>query len=674
MTKKFKNLIYILSVSLVFTFLVVLFYYMPEKYDFFNIGKLLKRIENISLSMRFNTTAQSKSEFSRGWTSLKGGKGYYRNIRLVLLDNVSVSKFGSLNFDYDVWADLIDHINNMEEAKPKIVWFDINWKYEGKKENFINSIKNKAVIKGESIILERFMEAEDKAKHILSYDSEIAKSIKPFELKLDFVPEIKSYQKINSSSADILAAFHLVGSGNIDTQRDVYNLAPMIVKVQYYLKNGNDIKITNIFYPSSVLLAVVKILDSDITNVLFLKDKIVVKDALYDNKRINFEIPVDKNYCVNVNYRGRSKSGFLNTLSLKDLKRAGIPKDSILLFGIDIEGLTGNQWLSPLGNLNSTEHLAYALGTILNRDFLYELPAFINIIYIFLLVITISFLAGRKISYAGVSAVIGIVLPIALGFGLFFMRIIIITFIPLITGVFSLTFGQIYLLLTEEKEKRQIKATFSKYVSPEFVNILVENPELAKQGGVEKEVTMLFSDIRGFTTLSEGMSAKELIDFLNDYLSIMTNILMENKGTLDKYIGDAIVGFWGAPVDLEDHAYYACLSAVKMMKALKEFNARMESLGKNKINIGIGLNSGKIIVGNIGSEKKMNYTAVGDTAILTEELQDENKTYNTNIIISEFTYEKVKNYAKVRELGEYKAKHRDKPIKIYELIDIKEKI
>ncbi len=674
MTKKFKNLIYILSVSLVFTFLVVLFYYMPEKYDFFNIGKLLKRIENISLSMRFNTTAQSKSEFSRGWTSLKGGKGYYRNIRLVLLDNVSVSKFGSLNFDYDVWADLIDHINNMEEAKPKIVWFDINWKYEGKKENFINSIKNKAVIKGESIILERFMEAEDKAKHILSYDSEIAKSIKPFELKLDFVPEIKSYQKINSSSADILAAFHLVGSGNIDTQRDVYNLAPMIVKVQYYLKNGNDIKITNIFYPSSVLLAVVKILDSDITNVLFLKDKIVVKDALYDNKRINFEIPVDKNYCVNVNYRGRSKSGFLNTLSLKDLKRAGIPKDSILLFGIDIEGLTGNQWLSPLGNLNSTEHLAYALGTILNRDFLYELPAFINIIYIFLLVITISFLAGRKISYAGVSAVIGIVLPIALGFGLFFMRIIIITFIPLITGVFSLTFGQIYLLLTEEKEKRQIKATFSKYVSPEFVNILVENPELAKQGGVEKEVTMLFSDIRGFTTLSEGMSAKELIDFLNDYLSIMTNILMENKGTLDKYIGDAIVGFWGAPVDLEDHAYYACLSAVKMMKALKEFNARMESLGKNKINIGIGLNSGKIIVGNIGSEKKMNYTAVGDTAILTEELQDENKTYNTNIIISEFTYEKVKDYAKVRELGEYKAKHRDKPIKIYELIDIKEKI
>ena len=587
---------------------------------------------------------------------------------------MSVSKFGSLNFDYDVWADLIDHINNMEEAKPKIVWFDINWKYEGKKENFINSIKNKAVIKGESIILERFMEAEDKAKHILSYDSEIAKSIKPFELKLDFVPEIKSYQKINSSSADILAAFHLVGSGNIDTQRDVYNLAPMIVKVQYYLKNGNDIKITNIFYPSSVLLAVVKILDSDITNVLFLKDKIVVKDALYDNKRINFEIPVDKNYCVNVNYRGRSKSGFLNTLSLKDLKRAGIPKDSILLFGIDIEGLTGNQWLSPLGNLNSTEHLAYALGTILNRDFLYELPAFINIIYIFLLVITISFLAGRKISYAGVSAVIGIVLPIALGFGLFFMRIIIITFIPLITGVFSLTFGQIYLLLTEEKEKRQIKATFSKYVSPEFVNILVENPELAKQGGVEKEVTMLFSDIRGFTTLSEGMSAKELIDFLNDYLSIMTNILMENKGTLDKYIGDAIVGFWGAPVDLEDHAYYACLSAVKMMKALKEFNARMESLGKNKINIGIGLNSGKIIVGNIGSEKKMNYTAVGDTAILTEELQDENKTYNTNIIISEFIYEKVKDYAKVRELGEYKAKHRDKPIKIYELIDIKEKI
>ncbi len=314
-----------------------------------------------------------------------------------------------------------------------------------------------------------------------------------------------------------------------------------------------------------------------------------------------------------------------------------------------------------------------ALGTILNRDFLFELPTSLNILYVFFIVFLVSLLSGRKFSYTGISALISILVPIALGFGLFFMRIIILTFIPLITGVFTLTFGQIYLLLTEEKEKRQIKATFSKYVSPEFVNILVENPELAKQGGVEKEVTMLFSDIRGFTTLSEGMSAKELIDFLNDYLSIMTNILMENKGTLDKYIGDAIVGFWGAPVDLEDHAYYACLSAVKMIRSLKEFNDRMEAIGKSKINIGIGLNTGKIIVGNIGSEKKMNYTALGDTAILTEELQDENKTYNTNIIISEFTYEKVKDYAKVRELGEYQAKHREKPIKIYELIDIREK-
>ncbi len=358
MTKKMKNLLYIIIVSTIFTFLVVLFYYIPEKYDFLNIGKLLKRIENISLSIRFNTTAQSKSEFAKGWTSLKGGSGYYRNIRLVLLDNVSVSKFGSLNFDYDTWADLINHINNMEEAKPKIVWFDINWKYEGNKENFIKSIKNSSIVKGQNIILERFTEAEEKAKHILPYDSKLAIALKPFELKLDFIPEIKAYQKINSSLPEIVSSFHLVGAGNIEMKKDLYTLVPMVLKVQYYIKNGNDIKITNIFYPSSTLLAVIKILDSHLTNVLFLKDKIVIENALYDNKKINFEIPVDKNFCVIVNYRGRSKSGFLNTLSLKDLKRAGIPKDSILLFGIDIEGLTGNQWLSPLGNLNSTEHLA----------------------------------------------------------------------------------------------------------------------------------------------------------------------------------------------------------------------------------------------------------------------------------------------------------------------------
>ena len=140
------------------------------------------------------------------------------------------------------------------------------------------------------------------------------------------------------------------------------------------------------------------------------------------------------------------------------------------------------------------------------------------------------------------------------GFALFRFNIVIITIIPVITGLIALVGGEIFIILTEQSEKRFIKSTFSKYVSPDLVNILVANPEKIELGGQDTEATVLFSDIRGFTTLSEGMQPKDLIGFLNLYLTRMTNIVMETKGTLDKYIGDAVVAFWGTPIELPDHA------------------------------------------------------------------------------------------------------------------------
>lgn len=191
-------------------------------------------------------------------------------------------------------------------------------------------------------------------------------------------------------------------------------------------------------------------------------------------------------------------------------------------------------------------------------------------------------------------------------------------------------------------------------------------------GGKDVDATILFSDIRGFTTLSEGMSPMELISFLNIYLSRMTDIVMETHGTLDKYIGDAVVAFWGTPIELENHALNACQAAVKMMQGLRQFNEEQAKLGKKPINIGIGLNSGCITVGNVGSDKKKNYTAIGEATQLAEDLQDENKTYKTNIMISEHTYEKVKDQVIVRELDLIYVKGQEKPMRIYELIDMKE--
>jgi adenylate cyclase len=222
-----------------------------------------------------------------------------------------------------------------------------------------------------------------------------------------------------------------------------------------------------------------------------------------------------------------------------------------------------------------------------------------------------------------------------------------------------------YRALTEEREKRKTRAIFSKYVSPDVVSqLLLHPPEL---GGVDKELTVLFSDIRGFTSLSEGMTPQELVNHLNLYLTAMTDIIHEYKGTLDKYVGDEIMCFWGAPLEQPDHAVLAAKCALRMMEVLKQMNEDWPE--GRKINIGIGLNSGVMTVGNMGSQGRMNYTLMGDNVNLGARLEGTNKEYLTNIIISENTFNYLEGQAVVRELDNIRVKGKNKPVLIYELID-----
>ncbi len=209
---------------------------------------------------------------------------------------------------------------------------------------------------------------------------------------------------------------------------------------------------------------------------------------------------------------------------------------------------------------------------------------------------------------------------------------------------------------------------FGKYVPPEVVSEMMEKPP--ELGGIDKDLTVLFSDIRGFTSLSETMSPQELVNHLNEYLTSMTDCIMDYKGTLDKYVGDEIMCFWGAPISQEDHALRACVCAVEQMKLLDELNQKWPE--EKRIDIGIGLNSGIMTVGNMGSQGRMNYTLMGDNVNLGARLEGTNKQYKTNIIISEFTYEQVKDKVVVRELDNIRVKGKNKPVLIYELVDIKE--
>jgi adenylate cyclase len=207
-----------------------------------------------------------------------------------------------------------------------------------------------------------------------------------------------------------------------------------------------------------------------------------------------------------------------------------------------------------------------------------------------------------------------------------------------------------YRYITERRQKAMIKGIFSLYLHPDVVNEITADPDKLQLGGVKKELTVLFSDIVNFTTISEKMQPEELVILLNDFLDRMTEIIKKHYGTLDKYIGDAIVAFWGAPKSLEDHALRACKTALEMQRILVEMRTQLITEKKPPLSIRIGLNTGPMVVGNMGGTERIAYTVIGDSVNLGSRLESANKQYGTSIMISENTYEKVKNDVIVREL------------------------
>ena len=193
-------------------------------------------------------------------------------------------------------------------------------------------------------------------------------------------------------------------------------------------------------------------------------------------------------------------------------------------------------------------------------------------------------------------------------------------------------------------------------------------------GGEKRNITIFFSDIRGFTTISEKLKPEELVHLLNEYLTEMTTIITDDEGLVDKYMGDAIMSFWGAPLEQPNHAEMACSSSLKMMKKLKELQNKWKKEGIPSFDIGIGLNSGEAIVGNMGSSNRFDYTAMGDSVNLASRMEGLNKIYGTNIIITENTQKVVKDKFETRKLDVVQVKGKKKPVYIYELIFEKDKL
>ncbi len=254
-------------------------------------------------------------------------------------------------------------------------------------------------------------------------------------------------------------------------------------------------------------------------------------------------------------------------------------------------------------------------------------------------------------------------------FAIFEQANLILPMVPVGLGVgFAFIGTIIYRLTWEGRQKRWIKNAFQMYLSPEFVETLSKSPEQLNLGGEERELTIMFTDLQGFTAISETVEPKELVNLLSDYFDGMTEIIFKYGGTLDKYVGDAIMAFWNAPTDQPDHAERSVLAAIDMIEFTEQISRSFRERGSPEIRTRIGINTGKAIVGNVGSKKRFNYTVMGDVVNLAARLESVNKQYGTFLTISESTLNLVRDKVHARKLDVVRVKGKTQPVAIYELI------
>ena len=319
---------------------------------------------------------------------------------------------------------------------------------------------------------------------------------------------------------------------------------------------------------------------------------------------------------------------------------------------------------------------ANALNTILSDIFITRTPKYIVSLILLLLAALLAFGIQKLSPAIGGASVGGLVLVYVItAFWVFSnYNIWLDLFAPVATvglGYLGIT---VYNYIQEEKNKQFLKSSFGTYISPELIDEMYESGQEPELGGEEGYHTAFFTDIQSFSAFSEKLSASDLVSLLNNYLTEMTDILMENNGTLDKYIGDAIVAFYGAPLDLKDHELMACRTAIKMQERLAVLREQWQAEGDRWPEIvhhmqnRIGINTGQMVTGNMGSDSRMNYTMMGDTVNLAARLESSAKQYGVYIQIADSTYESVKDQVVVRALDFVKVMGKEEPVKVFELI------
>lgn len=382
-------------------------------------------------------------------------------------------------------------------------------------------------------------------------------------------------------------------------------------------------------------------------------------------------IPVDAQVSALVPYLG--DRGTFRYISATDVLHGKLPladlQNKIVLVGTSAPGLMDMR-STPVGEVYpGVEVHANMISGILNQN-IKQSPAYVagaNVVLLLLMGVAMSVVLpllspvrGMLVTLGGIAAVIvlngylwqygNIVLPLA---GALLMIVLLFAL--------NMTFGY----FVESRAKRQITGLFGQYVPSELVDEMAKNPESVSMEGNSREMTTLFSDVRGFTTISEGLDPKELSLLMNEFLTPLSRVIYKQRGTIDKYMGDCIMAFWGAPLADERHAYHAILAGMEMQQKLAELQPHFKSRGWPAINVGVGINTGRVSVGNMGSEIRVAYTVMGDAVNLASRLEGITKEYGVLILVGEVTAQAVPEFV-YREVDRVRVKGKVQPVAIFE--------
>jgi adenylate cyclase len=368
-------------------------------------------------------------------------------------------------------------------------------------------------------------------------------------------------------------------------------------------------------------------------------------------------IPTDERGRILINYTGRESA--FPTFSAADILHGRLApnrfEDKIVLIGTTALG-TYDLKVTPLSaNMPGVKKNAMVIDNIIQHRFLRRTDGMKLLDGMFILL----FGGSLWLILPRVSALQGVAVAGVMFIGYLFLAqylfqqqgLWINLLYPTATLAVSYTALTVLRFMTEERRAKEVRQIFSSYVSPKMVAELVKDPDKAKLGGERKQLTVLFSDVRGFTAYSEQHQPEEVVAMLNEYMKAMTEVIFRWDGTLDKFVGDAIMVFWGAPLDQPHHAELAIRCSLHMRKRLGELQEKWRAEGREILDVGIGINSGEMVVGNMGAEgKKMDYTVIGDNVNLGARVESLTRHYNASILITESTYQEVKELVGVQEL------------------------